>query len=387
MNRKIGTLIAAILLAQSASADVAQQMRQWWVECGRQGYCTGEVNGFSNDNDVLTFRLQRSEAENAPILVIVKPEHLVASGNRVTFSVPGVSKGFSGKVGNVNDGEFSYSVPYDNPFIDALQKGRDLEISIDFEGELGQVTYRVPLAGAIESLTIMDVAQQRLGRVDAVVSRGIQPVDSWSDIFPSQGEETGGEDMGGLVEDQTAVADDDQGDAHMEEGPNGSWFDLVYEPSELPEVVRNYAMGAADCRDYAAAMNEMGAGVRRDQQARMWYFVPCQIGKANVSYFVVLHDFDNAVSYRLLDFELPITHNKPNRIKVLNPYYDNDRDLVVVTRYGNVNRNCGAYEEHQWQPSDQFLELQVYKAKKSCGGPQTRPQDFALEWTIDEMGQ
>lgn len=383
----VKALVCLGLLSGAATAEVAQTMRQWWVECGPRGYCWAEVNGFSADNQAITVRLQRSEAENAPILVILTPERTPVAGQVATFDVPGVVGGISGTIGAVNDGGFTFSEPVNSALIKGFRLGTEMQIGIDF-GD-GRVVYTLPLAGAVDSLTIFDIAQQRLGRTDAAVAIGGQPVDSWSDIFPSEGEETGGEDMGGLVEDTatTASGDDDQGDAHMEEGPNGSWFDLVYEPGDLPDEVMFSAHREVDCANVIQSMAEVGAGVRRDQMGRMWYMVPCDIGKANVSYFVVLNDPASGVDYEQLQFELPITHNKPNRDKVLNLWYDNDRDLLIVTRFGNVNRNCGAYEEHRWNATDRFLELQLYREKKSCGGPEQRPQDWALAWTIDEMGQ
>ena len=69
---------AAAFFSLSASAtsaqDVAQTMRDWWVECGPQGYCVAEVNGFSQSYDAVTLRLQRSEEGHAPILVSIRPE-------------------------------------------------------------------------------------------------------------------------------------------------------------------------------------------------------------------------------------------------------------------------------------------------------------------------
>lgn len=386
MKDVVRILIALALLGSAASAEVAQSMRQWWVECGPRGYCWAEVNGFSADNQAITVRLQRSEAENAPILVILTPERTPVAGRVATFDVPGVVGGISGTIGAVNDGAFTFAEPANSGLIKGFREGNEMQIGIDF-GDV-RVVYAVPLAGAVDSLTVFDIVQQRLGRVDAAVAIGAQPVDSWSDPYPGEGEEIGGEDMGGVAERTTAAAeDDDQGDAHMEEGPNGSWFDLVYEPGELPDEVMFSAHREVDCANVIGSIADVGAGVRRDQMGRMWYMVPCDIGKANVSYFVVLHDPASGVDYEQLQFELPLGQNKPNRDKVLNLWYDNDRDLLVVTRFGNINRNCGAYEEHRWNAADRFLELQLYREKKSCGGPEVRPQDWRLDFTIDEMGQ
>ena len=316
MKDVVRILIALALLGSAASAEVAQSMRQWWVECGPRGYCWAEVNGFSADNQAITVRLQRSEAENAPILVILTPERTPVAGRVATFDVPGVVGGITGTIGAVNDGAFTFAEPANSGLIKGFREGNEMQIGIDF-GDV-RVVYAVPLAGAVDSLTVFDIVQQRLGRVDAAVAIGAQPVDSWSDPYPGEGEEIGGEDMGGVAERTTAAAeDDDQGDAHMEEGPNGSWFDLVYEPGELPDEVMFSAHREVDCANVIGSIADVGAGVRRDQMGRMWYMVPCDIGKANVSYFVVLHDPASGVDYEQLQFELPLGQNKPNRDELI----------------------------------------------------------------------
>ena len=371
-------LPATMSLAQQ---EVAQSVRMYWLEGDSTGACKAEINGFTADYAALTFRLERSIAANAPVLITVIPEHDLTAGTQIRFDVPGITQGITGVAGYVDPGNgTSFAEPMGSALLDAIKRGRTMTISIAFGGNLGTQSYTVPLEGAVDALTLMDVVQQRLGRVDAAVARGAMPAESRSDLFPSMGEEIGGEDMGGLPED------DDMGDAHMEEGPNGSYVDLLYTEADLPDTVLMPGYRVADCGDLAGPLNDVGALLNRDQTGRKTWLVPCKVGKANVAYYVVVHDPANGIDHAYFDFELPPAHNKPNRMLVLNPVWSPDSNTMTLTRFGNINRNCGAYEIHKWVPAGRYFELVEYREKRSCDGPMTRPEDFPLQWTIAEMG-
>lgn len=385
-------VILFTLLAQTATAqEVAQTMRQWWVECDRLGYCVSDINGFTADYEPVTVRLQRSEAPNSPVLILLTPESLITSGDAVIFDFLDGSEPILRKTDTVLYNTITLTEPVTSPLLAAIMAGSTLDITIGFQGTRGAQTFKVSLDGAIDTLTLMDVAQQRLGRVDAIVARGAAPADSPSDIYPSLGEETEGEDMGADV-----GSDDDggeggeiienSGDAHMEEGPNGSYLDLIYGQDELPPEVVRYAYEDANCGDLTTPLNEMGAVVHRDQTARITYLVPCLIGQANVAYYIVTHDPAKGSDYALQRFELPPAQNKPDRVTILNPQWRADQNRLIATRFGDINLNCGAYEIHNWIAAEQRFELVSYQHKKTCDGPQILPSDFPMEWSIGEMG-
>lgn len=377
-------LILFTLLAPTVTAqEVGQTMRQWWVECDRLGFCVSDINGFTADYEPLTVRLQRSEEPNSPVLILLTPETLITSGDAVIFDFLDGSEPILRKTDTALYNTITLSEPVDSPLLAALMAGSTLDITIGFQGTRGAQTFKVSLDGAIDTLTIMDVAQQRLGRVDAIVARGAAPADSPSDIYPSLGAETGGEDMGA---DEGGEIIQDSGDGHMEEGPNGSYLDLIYSQDELPPEVVRYAAEDADCGDLTAPLNEMGAVVHRDQNARITYLVPCVIGQANVAYYVVTHDPAKGLDYALQRFELPPAQNKPDRVTILNPQWQADQNQLIATRFGDVNLNCGAYEIHNWIVAEQRFELVSYQHKKNCDGPQMMPSDFPMEWSIGEMG-
>nr|WP_323778302.1 DUF1176 domain-containing protein [Amylibacter sp.] len=377
-------LILFTLLAPTVTAqEVGQTMRQWWVECDRLGFCVSDINGFTADYEPLTVRLQRSEEPNSPVLILLTPETLITSGDAVIFDFLDGSEPILRKTDTALYNTITLSEPVDSPLLAALMAGSTLDITIGFQGTRGAQTFKVSLDGAIDTLTIMDVAQQRLGRVDAIVARGAAPADSPSDIYPSLGAETGGEDMGA---DEGGEIIQDSGDGHMEEGPNGSYLDLIYSQDELPPEVVRYAAEDADCGDLTAPLNEMGAVVHRDQTARITYLVPCVIGQANVAYYVVTHDPAKGSDYALQRFELPPAQNKPDRVTILNPQWQADQNQLIATRFGDVNLNCGAYEIHNWIVAEQRFELVSYQHKKNCDGPQMMPSDFPMEWSIGEMG-
>ncbi|PLS22675.1 DUF1176 domain-containing protein [Neptunicoccus cionae] len=372
-------MVLLVVLGQmSLAQDMGQSMRQWWVECDRRGYCTADIEGLTGDYETLTLRIERSEAANSPILLELTPETLLGEGAAVRFDIPGAEEGITRKVDTVSDNSFTLSEPYDSPLLQAIMTGETLFVTIDFQSERGAQVFEVPLAGAIDSLTVMDITQRRLGRRDAIVARGAAPADSPSDVFPRQSRETGDEDAGQWTEDS--------GDAPALEDPDGSYVEVLYTPAELPAAVVDFALNDAACGDLTGPLNEMGAIVNKDASGRTTYLVPCRIGQANVSYYIVVHDPANGIEYAMQRFELPPAHNAPDRATIMNPQWLAGQNQLVSTRYANMNLNCGAYEIHNWIAEQQRFELSVYRAKEDCTGPHVEPQRFPLEWTLAEMG-
>ncbi|MBR9864538.1 MAG: DUF1176 domain-containing protein [Rhodobacteraceae bacterium] len=361
--------LLVVLGQMSLAQDVGQSMRQWWVECDRQGYCSADTEGQTEDYETLTLRIERSAAANSPLLLELTPETLLGEGAAVRFDIPGVIEGIVRKVGPVSDNSFTTSEPLDSDLLHGVMTGETLFITIDFRSERGVQVFEVPLAGAIDSLTVMDIAQRRLGRRDAIVARGAAPVDSPSDIFPQDGTDNGPD-----------------GALPAGEGEEAAYVEVLYTPDELPAAVLEFGRTEADCGDPAGPLNEMGAIVNRDASGRTIFLIPCRIGQANVSYYIVLHDPANGVEYAMQRFELPPAHNAPDRATIMNPQWLAGRDRLVSTRYGNINLNCGSYEVHNWIAEQQRFELSVYRAKEDCTGPHVEPESFPLEWTLAEMG-
>lgn len=378
--RLVTVLVALVALGQTAFAqDVGQSMRQWWVECDSHGDCSADIDGFTEDYETLTLRLLRNGTADSLILLELTPESLLGTGAAVRFDIPGVAEGITRRVGPVTDNSFILSEPANSPLLHAMMTGETLFVTIDFPNTRGAQVFDVPLVGAIDSLTVMDIVQQRLGRRDAIVARGAAPVDSPSDIFPRDHAGAGDGDIGHWAGSDTI-------DAPTEEGPNGSYIDVIYTPADLPAAVLDYGREDPDCGDPAGPLNEMGAIVNRDQTGRTTYLVPCRIGPANVSYFIVMQAPASGSDYTLQRFELPPAHNAPDRARIMNPQWMAERDRLVSTRYGDMNLNCGTYEIHDWDAQEERFELTGYRAKDDCSGPHVEPQKFPLEWTLSEMG-
>jgi len=367
-----GCLFAACFFTPLKAQDVAQQVRHWWVECDRNLYCKAETNGQSAGNEQMSFRLERRNEPNSPIFVTVAPERSLTAGLRIEFDIHNVINGISGTVGNIRDGNAaSFSERRESVLIESLRKGSTGVVRVFFGGAQGSVAYEVSLEGVTDALTIMDIVQKRLGRVDAAVAWGPLAADSLSDIFPDSGKD----------DDENAGAD-----THLEDGPNGSYIDLLVEAAKIPDQVLMYGYRVFDCPDFEQAISSNGVLLNRDETGRMAYIVPCNVGKANVHSYVVMHDPANGIEYEIMEFELPPAMNKPNRATVLNPVWNAYDQTMTITRFANINRNCGAYEIHNWISDGNFFELVQYREKTECGGPQVQPQDFPLSWTIEEMG-
>ncbi|WP_069298370.1 DUF1176 domain-containing protein [Neptunicoccus sediminis] len=381
MYRILRLVSVLAVLGQTASAqELGQSMRQWWVECDSHGDCSADIDGFTADYETLTLRLLRDGTAGSAILLELTPESLIGTGTAIRFDIPNVAEGISRKVGPVSNNSFTLPEPVDSPLLHGIMTGETLFVTIDFPNARGVQVFEVPLAGAIDSLTVMDIVQQRLGRKDAIVARGAAPMDSPSDVFPRHHAGIGDADSGHWAGSDTI-------DAPTEEGPNGSYIDVIYTPADMPAAVLDFGRAEPDCGDPTGPLNEMGTIVNRDQTGRTTYLVPCRIGPANVSYFVVMQDPDKGGEYTLQRFELPPGHNAPDRTRIMNPQWLAERNRLLSTRYGDMNLNCGTYEVHDWNAQQQRFELTSYRAKEDCSGPHVEPQKFPLEWTLSEMGQ
>ncbi|MBZ0130346.1 MAG: DUF1176 domain-containing protein [Rhodobacteraceae bacterium] len=376
-------LIAAFAIAAGlpvSAQDIAQSLRYWHVACDAERTCTAEVAGFSSDNDGVTLSIRRTSQPDNGASVTIREEIGMYEGIRVELDAPGI---FNAMGGNITGSDVVHAITFaqnpDDVLLDGFRRVTGVIVRIHYGGEMGSVEYRVPMNGAVDAMMFMDIAQERVGRVDALVARGPFPSDDPSDPYPYLNDEEEGEP-------ELAQGDDGAADEHMEDGPNGSYIDLLVDTGRIPDQVLMPGYRMFDCPGFQDTIANHGVLVNRDETTRKTFVVPCNIGKANVQAYVVMHDPDRGVTWELMEFQEPPAMNNPNRGAVLNPVWNAYDQTMTITRFGNINRNCGAYEVHEWVPGENFFELVEYREKKGCGGAQVQPQDFPLTWSIDEMG-
>lgn len=375
--------IAALLVAGAlpvSAQEIAQSLRYWYVQCDAARTCRAEVAGFSTDNDGVTLSISRPQDPDASLNVTITEELGMYEGIRVEMDAPGIFTAMGGAItsGNVVNA-ITFTQGPDDVLLDGFRRVTDVIVRIHYGGEMGTVEYRVPMNGAVDAMMFMDIAQERVGRVDALVARGPFASDNPSDPYPYLNDEDEGEP-------ELAPADEEGADVHMEDGPNGSYVDLLVEAERIPDQVLMPGYRMLNCPGFAETIANKGVLINRDQTGRKTFIVPCNVGKANVQSYVVMHDPDRRVEWELMEFQEPPAMNNPNRGTVLNPVWDAHAQSMTITRFGNINRNCGAFEVHEWVEGDNFFELVEYREKKDCGGAQVQPQDFPLTWSIGEMG-
>ena len=158
---------------------------------------------------------------------------LVGCAIRVELDAPGI---FNAMGGNITGSDVVHAITFaqnpDDVLLDGFRRVTGVIVRIHYGGEMGSVEYRVPMNGAVDAMMFMDIAQERVGRVDALVARGPFPSDDPSDPYPYLNDEEEGEP-------ELAQSDDGAADEHMEDGPNGSYIDLLVGPgadARLPDV-------------------------------------------------------------------------------------------------------------------------------------------------------
>lgn len=380
-GRLIAIAFLAIGYAHSAVATpVTQSLRYWTVDCDDARTCTASVAGYSNDNDAVTLKLTRSNAPDVAVEVTIEETIGMYQGIRVDMDAPGVFEKMGGVITSQDVVKsISFGQKPDDALLDGFRRVAEVIVRIAYGGEMGTVEYRVPMNGAVDAMMFMDIAQERVGRVDALLAKGPFPSDDPSDPYPYLNDEEEGETA-------LASAVEEGGDAHMEEGPNGSYIDLLTELASIPDQVLMPGYRMFDCPGFEKAISDRGVLLNRDETARKTYVVPCKVGKANVLSYVVMDDPQNGLNHEVMEFQWPVFMNKPDRDAVLNPVWNAYDQTMTLTRFADTNLNCGAYEVHNWVPEARIFEIVEYREKNSCGGAKVQPEDFPLLWTIAEEG-
>ena len=342
---------------------------EWQVVCNDDVYCYAAR---ASDDGAFTLKVERSATPDIALLVTVKPEDALDVDMAVEIAVPGTGFAFEGAVTKVYSGnEAAFSAKAGEAFLDALRRGRLAQVLIRHGGSVGTRVHDVSLDGLSIALADIDTRQGRAGRVDAAVL--------WGGIPSAE-----------TVETETFVAEDEPIDptpvemaSNDGDGPSGEFYgQTLYEAGDLPDRVLKFGYDVYGC-DFETTLQGYGAQAYGAGGNGDFYFVPCFSGDVNIEHYAA-HVSEQGTE--LLEFELPIGQNLPNRTTIINPSFDGDALTVTATTYDSPNYDCGVWEKHQWVADQRFFELVEYRVKSACDGVMTPPETYPLDWTIDEMG-
>jgi hypothetical protein len=350
-------LVALALAAPALAQDYDRTLRDWSVACDAVS-CQALVTAVPEvaADGGLTLTLQRSAAPGAFVALTVTPERALAEGASVSFEVPGEIADVGGRVqGLTREGGASFALVADAPLLQAMRSGTELVIRVGY-GDGAPALWRAPLAGMTDSALVMDMMQNRVGRIDAIIAWGGAPPDSPSDLFPSEG---------GM----------DQGPISL--GADGSYYDVVYTAAELPEAVAAAGASILEC-DLAEALPAFGAQVVFEAgPGRTIWMVGCVAGDVNIGHYVVVDDPAAGLDHKLMDFAP--WPDGPRDVIVTNPEWAPGEAVLSTLAYGSPGYDCGVFVTYRLE--DGGFERTEVREKAECDGEETGPEDYAPVWS------
>ena len=65
---------------------------------------------------------------------------------------------------------------------------------------------------------------------------------------------------------------------------------------------------------------------------------------------------------------------------ITNADWDKATGSLVSTKYFSAGRDCGQFERHGLNPSDDQFYLSEYRLKQNCDGQASPPEKYPIEW-------
>lgn len=356
---------------------------EWAVTCGDDLYCIARIDWVEAKGGAVKFKIERSRVVGGKVYVTFGPYESLAVGMPVRIETLGTGFSYEGPVDKVYGGnEMTFAEAARGPIVEALRSATRAQVSVRFGGTIGTVVHDVSLSGLTAALLEMDTRQGRVGRTDAMVAWGSDapvppaaakpPAEEQAVVAPKQApkpEATKPE----AVEAPAA-------DTASDNAPVGSG-DILYSVEDLPVAI------AAFGRKFGCALDDTlpawGANAFGMGGGSVLYTVPCQDGDVNIESYVAtmkagaakLHQFENQPGFEPVWLDT-----------VINPRFDAATGMVTTISYDSPGYDCGRFDLHRFLGQDDGFELIAVRIKADCDGVVTAPEDWPVEWTIDEMG-
>ncbi|MDD9909369.1 MAG: DUF1176 domain-containing protein [Ahrensia sp.] len=382
----IAALFATVLLGPLAHAKTLdwQQMRDWSVYCRDNRYCIAITSGTSREGDKLVLKLERSAKPDSSIFVTVKPDgRALQVGDDILIEIVGHEHALSGKAQKIYEGnEAALSITTQSLDLRKLREGRFADVVIGFQQGHDRVTYAMSLQGVASVLAMMDAVQGRLDRLDAAIISGGEGASLTSHYDLSAGKappapESDEKEGAARDPEENITYPSEGGDTSeaIEDGALGS-ATLVYSESDLPERVLMAGYRVFNC-DFPATLKAHGAQVIGLEPGLFLYLVPCQTGDVNVEHFAALED---AGEVETLEFQEPASKTGKPVSTIINPAWDNDRQVLTSYRHFSSAYDCGRFERHNLSIQDRSTTLAEARRKDNCDGTTTLPEEYPLIW-------
>ncbi len=324
--------------AGQAEDGAYKEFKSWQTFCGQTRSCT--MRQFLSDSPLSSVELKRSGKPEAPVAITVSASDTALTEGegeaKVSIKVDGQTPlVLEGSDISVDAMASSFTLTGDfigSGLIEMLKNGSQVAITLSRNGRTAEATF--PLSGAAASLLFIDEYQDRIGRIDAMISRG--------DKAPNPPLP---------VSDITSV-------------------------DELPEGVRGQFAEGAVCADTDAAMFDGNALSHKIDENTTLYITPCgSSGAYNVPFIAVVDAFEMITP---LAFPGMLDGAPSASLTAFNLGYDWESKTFSSFFKGRGIGDCGTYSE--WKLTEGAMGTQlalIEETYRDC------PAEFSEDQVID----
>jgi Protein of unknown function (DUF1176) len=351
----------------------------WSVTCDAKLYCIARTALTGTNDADARLKIERADSDSGRIFVSVGTGPALAEGMNVAIETLGTGFRHEGSVEKVYGGnEMTFAEPARGPITEALRGALTAQVTVRFGGGTGTVVYEAALDGLTTALLEIDQRQGRIGHESAIVAWG-SATGARAAASPAVAEAQ--PEPPGAPEEPGVAPGTGTGTGTEDTSPVGSG-DIIYERSGLPPEIAAISDGHG-C-GLEEALVAWGGKVIGLGQSRALYIVPCHNADINIESHVVLQGADGQVTQ--FQFESPPGDNAPPRPTLINPDFDAGSGTLRATAYDSPDGGCGVFERHRLLEDPLAFEIIERRIKPECDNSIPNPEDWPLDWTIDEMG-
>jgi hypothetical protein len=409
-------LVSALLLIgvgwnAPATAEITEQVRDWRVSCDDELNCNADVAA-TDINQAVRLIVRRDGAIGAPIDIVWAFETAPTTGTTIRLQLTDVDYAISGEVVRVRPGNEVWWPGYapDEKLVQMLLKSQAGTVTIRVADSTDQVEGSVSLRGVTAALAVMDFAQRRVERTDAVVIvGGIVAQQSSAEFFgfapdpalaTSQLPDTQPADTTAARAPEVTVPAEPTGDlAAVDDGPTAQTTPTdnmaddtlltaslelfsaqpfeVQLRTQLPSGLIRELSESYFCRttELLETMPAIAYPITKD---RTLWRVPCNTTTFHSTHMFVESNRFAPGELTVHTFGYPPATGFDAETDSVDPAFDAQTGQLTSFVKSRSQGDCGIFATYRWT-GDGF-DLQEYREKKECDGSNEDPSGYPLVW-------
>jgi hypothetical protein len=406
--------LLAVFAAPAHANDYAgqnglqQQFEFWTLNCDETLKCVTDSYAKLPNGNWFRLALERDGAANADVTLIIQPQILPEKGGTVRLRMPEADYGMFGSVKrSYEEGaamRFSEFALSDNLFKALPNATYAIGVLEDANGEEQQAEFW--LNGLTETLIYMDNHQGRIGRVDALIARGGQPIDAGLKRIPLLIDTETGDARSPDYQAAPKVAEAAKPKPAPVAAPAPTPAPApqpVSEPflehrvpivkvqtlsstKQLPRFVKEAVANGPDCNLQETLSIGGGRKLFINDDYIIWE-LPCFLGAYQAStVYVNSYGHGDDMSASMMLFYGPPTRDYSDTSEMLGVEFDVKSSVLTSWAVNRGSGDCGVYQKHELIYAEGEIvdfALMELREKSTCDGVATEGKDYPLVWKQD----